>query len=76
MSIKKLTQLFIVSAVVVIFGFDAYVIYAGGTEASISWNIFEWAHKYQSIPFATGYVCGHLFWQMKGLKKLEVAKNE
>ena len=74
--IKKVTAIFIFAVVVVGVLFDVYVFIRGGTEATISWMIFEAAHKYPMIPFAVGILCGHFFWQMKPHLKLAKNKSE
>lgn len=62
---QKITKIFILVALVSILGYDFYVFNVGGTEATISWVIFEWSYKYPLIPLFTGFILGHLFWQMK-----------
>jgi hypothetical protein len=75
MSVKKMTVIFLITLLVVIIGYDVYAWNAGGTEATISYTIFEWSHKYPFFTFMMGFVCGHLFWQMKGLSRLQ-SKDE
>ena len=67
---KKLTMVFIGLSIVVIGLFDVYVFFRGGTEATISYTIFEWSYKYPMLPFAAGILCGHFFWQMRGTDKI------
>lgn len=73
--VKKLTIAFIGISIALISAFDVYIYVRGGTEATISWTIFEWSHKYPVFSFAMGFVMGHLFWQMKGLKRLNAKEN-
>jgi hypothetical protein len=73
MEIKKLTKIFIAATIAVIAAFDVYVWTAGGTEATISWTMFEWSHEYPVFAFAMGFVMGHLFWQMKGYGKIRAS---
>lgn len=44
--------------------FDFYIIATKGKKESISAHIIRLSHKYPSIPFLLGMVCGHLFWSM------------
>lgn len=62
---RKITGIFIVVMVLVIAAYDIWVIAEHGKAASISWVIIEWAHAHPSIPFLSGYLCGHLFWRMR-----------
>ncbi len=68
MTAKKMTAIFIGVCVVVIGAYDVYAILVGGKEASISWTLVEWSYDYPSIPFLSGFLCGHLFWRMKDPK--------
>ena len=68
--VKKVTVIFIFAVVVIASLFDVYVYVRGGTDATISWTIFEAAHKFPMIPFFVGVLCGHFFWQMKPHLKL------
>lgn len=72
MDVKVLTKIFILVVIAVIAIFDVYVWNVGGTEATISWTIFSWSHDYPVFTFLMGFTMGHLFWQMKGKKKLEI----
>lgn len=74
MDIKKVTKIFIAIMIAIIAVFDVYVFTVGGTEATISWTMFEWSHDYPVFTFAMGFVMGHLFWQMKPNEKLKSAK--
>jgi len=74
--VRKLTKIFIAVTIVVMLAFDVYVWNAGGTEATISWTVFEWSHQYPAFTFMIGFVMGHLFWQMKGQSKIKNMRNE
>lgn len=69
MDIKKITMLVIFIAVLGIAAYDVYAIAMGGTEASISHTIMVWSYKYPAMTFATGFLCGHLFWRTLDTKK-------
>lgn len=62
---KKITPLFILIVVVVCIAFDFFIIGQQGKPESISATVIRWAYDYPSIPFAVGFLCGHLFWKMK-----------
>lgn len=59
-----ITVWFIVLLVVAVAVFDFYIIFKQGKYYSISAYIIRWSHKYPSIPFLLGFLCGHLFWSM------------
>jgi len=50
-------------------GYDGYLFLSGGTEATISWMIYEMAYDkpifVSLISWFIGLMQGHLFWQMK-----------
>jgi hypothetical protein len=65
MDYKKLTMLVIGGAVVLLGGYDVWVLTTSGLEASISYTIWTRAKEYPVSSFAMGFLMGHLFWQMK-----------
>jgi hypothetical protein len=71
MSVKSFTGIFISGLLLATLAYDVYAFLAGGTEATISWTIFEYSYKYPAGVFLIGFVCGHLFWQMKPDLKLQ-----
>lgn len=58
----KRTLLFIIAALVVIFGFDLFTLFHDGYESTISWVTYTLAQKQPIVPFLLGIVFGHLFW--------------
>lgn len=67
----------ILGLVVFIAAYDFYIIYKEGKKESISAWIIRLSHKYPSIPFLLGFVCGHLFWSMDTADwKIEPPKEE
>lgn len=60
----NLTTLFLIILVVLVASFDVFVIAKKGKQESISAHIIRYSHKYPSIPFLLGFLCGHLFWSM------------
>ncbi len=67
-TIKQGTILFIVVAIFLIIGWDIYAMIYGGHEATISSVLVTSAYELPVIPFALGFVMGHLFWRMKSNK--------
>ena len=65
---KKLTIWIIISTLVILIGYDAFVVLTEGTEASISSIIIVASYELPIIPFAVGFLCGHFFWRMKSNK--------
>ena len=59
---KRITIFFMVTATVIILGYDAFIVWQTNTDASISWTFWTYAKKYPVIPFAWGVLSGHLFW--------------
>lgn len=76
MNIKTKTSLFIVGFVVlsvlIVGGYDVYAIIQGGTEASISFMVYQWSYKYPIFTFACGFfpgvLVGHFFWRIRDTK--------
>ena len=65
----RITQIFIVATIVLIAGFDFWVIIMGGTEATISHELITISYQYPMVPFCMGILCGHLFWRMPSTPK-------
>lgn len=61
----KKTYYFIIGLVIIIAGYDFFIIETEGKEASISAVLIRWSYEYPSISFLTGFVAGHVFWRMK-----------
>lgn len=59
-----ITFTFMLVTVFAIIVFDFYIILKKGKYYSISAYIIRMSHKYPSVPFLLGFVCGHLFWSM------------
>lgn len=49
-------------SIAALIGYDIYAFSEGGYQATISYTIFSAAHIYPAIPFAFGFLCGHLVW--------------
>ena len=62
---KKYTPAFILVTVLSIIVYDVWVIFALGRTESISAHILGLGEIIPAIPFALGYVMGHLTWSMK-----------
>jgi hypothetical protein len=58
---------------IVLLGYDAYLFIDGGTEATISWFLYEASYEKPIMTFLVGNVlgilAGHCFWQMKPTKR-------
>jgi len=63
----NITIAFVILLVLIIAIFDFWIIAKKGKYESISAHIIRASHKYPSIPFLIGFVCGHLFWSMNTL---------
>ena len=62
--------IFIGAIILLIGGFDAYLIIGEGTEASISNQIITWSYEYPAFTFLMGITLGHLFWVISNRKKV------
>jgi len=77
MNIKKKTAIFTIGSIVLFFLawiiFDIYVIEIGGTEASISFFMYETAMQNPIFPFVCGTLFGglatHFFWRIRDTKR-------
>lgn len=58
---KRITAWFILAAVIIIIGYDAFVMYKAGNTATISHFMYTEAFKVPAIPFAWGLLMGHFF---------------
>lgn len=56
----------IIVAIVVIAGIDVALIFSGAN--SISFTFYNWSKEYPVVAFMIGFVCGHIFWPVKGKK--------
>ena len=70
MNVKMGTMLVVGLLFVIAVAWDVYALMVGGTEASISHLIIEWAYNYPIMPFACGFLMGHLFWRMRQTRAL------
>jgi zinc transporter ZupT len=61
--VKKITQIFVFVAVAIIAIYDLIAFASGGTGATISCWFWEVSKVRPVIPFAAGFIAGHLFWQ-------------
>jgi hypothetical protein len=59
---KRWTNAFCLSALVVILGYDALAAIHGGYDATISATLLRDAKSNPIVSFGLGVVCGHLFW--------------
>ncbi len=59
-----ITKIVLIAAVVLLVVYDIAAIVFFGDIATISWNVYSWSKTYPIIPFAIGFVMGHLFWRI------------
>ena len=59
---KRLTGLFITAVVLIIGVYDVVAILGFGTDATISRVLLGTSVTTPAIPFAIGFLMGHLFW--------------
>ena len=58
------TRIFIGVIIFAILIYDVYIAIIGGTGTTVSHELIAWSYKYPVLPFAVGFVMGHLFWRM------------
>ena len=66
---KNITKIIILSAIVILGVYDIIALIGGGTEATISYIILAESRRNPAIPFAFGFLMGHLFWYNRGGQK-------
>jgi len=58
----KKTPIFILTLVLLIAGFDTFIIFTEGKDESVSSYIIRWSFEYPMFTLGMGIVLGHLFW--------------
>ena len=74
---KKKTAVFTIGSIVILLlswlGYDIWAIGQGGTEASISFMMYEWSYKYPiftwAFGFSNGLLVGHFWWRIRDTKR-------
>lgn len=73
MSKSAIALLVGLAGLVALLGYDAYLFISGGTEATISWFLYQASYKKPFMVFCIanilGILEGHLFWQMRHPKE-------
>jgi uncharacterized membrane protein len=62
MTTKKITVIVILTAIVALIGWDIYAVANSESGDTISHVVLAASLKRPAIPFAVGFICGHLFW--------------
>lgn len=65
MDYRKATPYLIIFIIVILIGYDIVVLYKDGTEATVSYTLFVWSHKYPLTSFVFGFFCGHIYWRLR-----------
>ena len=63
---RKWTVIIIWLAIVGLAGYDILAMIKGGSEATISYILLQSSKDNPAIPFAFGFLMGHLFWYNRG----------
>ena len=71
---QKATMYFVGLMLILVIAWDVFVLIDGGTESSISHLLIVWSYKYPIFTFASGVLCGHLFWRVRQTKELNDLK--
>lgn len=66
----------IAAAAVLIWDIAALFIFKGELTASVSWKLWEFSRAAPIIPFASGVLCGHVFWGDPNTSLMWVAKKK
>jgi len=84
MKLKSKTAIFTLGSIGLLLlawlGYDIYAISEGGTEASISFMMYEWSYKFPiftwSCGFMPGLFVGHFFWRIRDTERtLELSED-
>ena len=61
---RKISKIVVITAVlgVILWDIIVAIVYKGNLEVSVSSVIWEFCRNAPIIPFASGVLCGHLFW--------------
>lgn len=68
MSDRTKTILILAAVTAVLIGWDVYVWQSPGSGDTISEVVLGWAKKTVVLPFAFGFLMGHLFWPQRPLE--------
>jgi hypothetical protein len=66
---RKVTIILIYSAIIILGVYDIVAFLQGGSDATISAILLQESRKNPAIPFAFGFLMGHLFWYNSGGEK-------
>lgn len=61
MNWRRCSQLCVIVSVIVIIAYDICAAIWGGRHETVSGIIWDWSAKHPVLPFAAGFLCGHLF---------------
>ena len=84
MEMKKKTAIFTLGSMAVMaiawIVFDIYAIGEGGTEASISFMMYEWSYKYPIfntvLSGSVGLLVGHFFWRIRDTERTKEISDD
>lgn len=60
--IYRISRIVIVSALLLILGWDLIAQLFGGTKATVSQAVWDFSRQAPWVVFLAGFFCGHLFW--------------
>lgn len=69
MALIKTTKIILAVIIIGLVLYDILAISLGGVEATISYITLIYSKECPVIPFAVGFVSGHLFWPQKNIKE-------
>lgn len=72
---KIITKIVIVGAIAGLAFYDLIALTFGGIPATISRVLLNYSIQTPSIPFALGFLMGHLFWPQKETESKEKGKE-
>ena len=64
MEYVAITRMLIVLIILVVGGWDAYLLLSGNQDATVSVVLYQSARQWPVIAFVAGFLCGHVFWQV------------
>lgn len=60
------TEIVLALVVAFLIIYDIFIVIIKGIESTISWTVWSISQKYPVIPFALGFVMGHVLWVQHG----------
>jgi len=67
----SITAIIVILTAVLLGLYDIFAIYMWGGNMTISWQLYTMGQNYPAIPFGFGFLFGHIYGSMHGIKSVE-----